>query len=80
MVDHLRAIGRDVGDIAASLTTWDYPILAATMARSVLEEVPASLKLLRTTEAAGLDAAARPDDGARRESSPGNSALPKTCR
>ena len=41
MVEHLRAIGRDIGDIAAIVTTWDYPVLFATLARSVLEEVPA---------------------------------------
>jgi carbamoyltransferase len=51
----LRAMGRDVSDIAAWLTTWDYPTLAGTLARSVLEELPQSLKLLRTTEAAGFD-------------------------
>jgi carbamoyltransferase len=51
----LRSIGRDIGDIDAWLTSWDYPDLAGTIARSVLEEVPQSLKLLRTTEAAGFD-------------------------
>jgi carbamoyltransferase len=51
----LRGMGRDVGDIAAWLTSWDYPALAGTLARSVLEELPQSLKLLRTTEAAGFD-------------------------
>ena len=55
MVATLRGIGRDIGDIDAWLTSWDYPTLAGTMARSVLEEVPQSLKLLRTTEAAGFD-------------------------
>jgi carbamoyltransferase len=45
----LRGIGRDIGDIAAWLTTWDYPTLAGTLVRSVLEEAPQSLKLLRTT-------------------------------
>ena len=48
-------MGRDVGDIDAWLTSWDYPTLAGTLARSVLEELPQSLKLLRTTEAAGFD-------------------------
>ena len=51
----LRGMGRDIGDIDAWLTTWDYPTLAGTLARSVLEELPQSLKLLRTTEAAGFD-------------------------
>ncbi len=55
MVATLRGIGRDIGDIDAWLTSWDYPTLAGTIARSVLEEVPQSLKLLRTTEAAGFD-------------------------
>lgn len=55
MVAALRGMGRDIGDIEAWLTSWDYPTLAGTIARSVLEEVPQSLKLLRTTEAAGFD-------------------------
>src|SRR6266478_7255234 len=55
MVATLRGIGRDIGDIDAWLTSWDYPTLAGTLARSVLEELPQSLRLLRTTEAAGFD-------------------------
>lgn len=55
MVTTLRGMGRDIGDIDAWLTSWDYPTLAGTLARSVLEEVPQSLKLLRATEAAGFD-------------------------
>ncbi|MGH6641221.1 MAG: carbamoyltransferase C-terminal domain-containing protein [Bradyrhizobium sp.] len=55
MVATLRGMGRDIDDIDAWLTSWDYPTLAGTLARSVLEEVPQSLKLLRTTEAAGFD-------------------------
>lgn len=55
VVATLRGMGRDIGDIAAWLTTWDYPTLAGTLARTVLEELPHSLKLLRTTEAAGFD-------------------------
>lgn len=55
MVSALRGIGRDIGDIDAWLTSWDYPTLAGTLARSVLEELPQSLKLLRTTEAAGFE-------------------------
>jgi carbamoyltransferase len=55
MVTTLRGMGRDVGDIFAWLTSWDYPALAGTLARTVLEEAPQSLKLLRTTEAAGFD-------------------------
>src|SRR3954454_10828567 len=30
----LRGLGRDVGDIAAWLTTWDFPVLAATTIRA----------------------------------------------
>ena len=55
MVATLRDMGRDVGDIDAWLTSWDYPTLAGTLARSVLEELPQSIKLVRTTEAAGFD-------------------------
>jgi carbamoyltransferase len=55
MVTALRSMGRDIGDIDAWLTSWDYPTLAGTLARSVLEEMPQSLKLLRTTEAAGFE-------------------------
>jgi carbamoyltransferase len=55
MVAALRGMGRDVGDIFAWLTTWDYTALVGTIARTVLEEMPQSLKLLRTTEAAGFD-------------------------
>ena len=51
----LREMGRDIGDIDAWLTSWDYPTLAGTMARSVIEELPQSFKLVRTTEAAGFD-------------------------
>jgi carbamoyltransferase len=56
MVAALRGMGRDVSDIFAWLTTWDYPALAGTLTRTVLEEAPQSLKLLRTTQAAGFDA------------------------
>jgi carbamoyltransferase len=55
VVATLRGRGSDVGDIDAWLTSWDYPTLAGTLARSVLEELPQSAKLLRTTEAAGFD-------------------------
>ncbi len=55
MVATLRAMGRDIGDIAAWVTTWDYPSLAGSLARSLLEEMPQSLKLLRSTEVTGLD-------------------------
>jgi carbamoyltransferase len=58
MVATLRGMGRDIGDIAAWLTTWDYPTLTGTFARSVLEEAPQGLKLLRltsTTNTAAFD-------------------------
>jgi carbamoyltransferase len=58
MVATLRGMGRDVGDIAAWLTTWDYPTLTATFARAVLEELPQGLRLLRltgTTHTAAFD-------------------------
>jgi carbamoyltransferase len=55
MVAALRGMGRDIGDIFAWLTTWDYPTLAGTIGRSLLEEAPESLKLVRSTEAAGFD-------------------------
>ena len=55
MVAALRGMGRDIGDIFAWLTSWDYPALAGTLFRSVLEEAPQSLKLVRNTEAAGFD-------------------------
>src|ERR1700687_1737641 len=55
MVATLRGLGRDIGDIDAWLTSWDYPDLAGTLVRSVLEEWSRSARLLRTTEAAGFD-------------------------
>src|SRR5258708_1362839 len=60
MVATLRGMGRDIADIFAWLTSWDYPALAGTLARTVLEEAPQGLRLLRTTEAAGFDG--RPPD------------------
>jgi carbamoyltransferase len=48
MVETLRRMGRGIGDIAAFVTTWDYPVLLATIVRTVLEEAPSSLKLLTT--------------------------------
>ncbi len=55
MVAALRGLGRDANDIFAWLTSWDYPALAGTLARSLLEEAPQSLRLARNTEAAGFD-------------------------
>src|SRR3954468_23426338 len=55
MVATLRSMGRDIGDIAAWVTTWDYPTLFGTLVRSMLEEAPQGLKLMRNSEAAGFD-------------------------
>ncbi len=55
MAAFLRGMGRDVTDIFAWLTSWDYPTLAGTMFRSLLEEFPQSLKLARRLEATGFD-------------------------
>ncbi|WP_294934648.1 carbamoyltransferase C-terminal domain-containing protein [Tardiphaga sp.] len=52
----LRTIGRDVGDIDAWLTSWDYPDLIGSLLRSVIEEFPESLKLLRTQNSVSFDA------------------------
>jgi carbamoyltransferase len=55
MVATLQAMGRDITDIDAWLTTWDYPALAGMLVRSVLEEAPQSFKLLRNTVVTGLE-------------------------
>jgi carbamoyltransferase len=55
MVATLRGLGRDIGDIAAWLTTWDYATLTGTFVRTVVEEAPQSLKLLRTTNTSAFD-------------------------
>jgi carbamoyltransferase len=51
----LRARGHDITDIFAWVTGWDYPTLAGTIFRALLEELPQSLRLLRTLEATGFD-------------------------
>jgi carbamoyltransferase len=55
MVETLRQMGRGVDDIAAFVTTWDYPVLLATLVRTVLEEAPASLKLLTMSIGPAID-------------------------
>ncbi|WP_239591462.1 carbamoyltransferase C-terminal domain-containing protein [Mycolicibacterium tusciae] len=55
MVATLRTMGRDVGDIAAFVTTWDYPTFFATLTRTVIEEAPASFRLLGVSNFAGID-------------------------
>jgi len=42
--------------ISAFLATWDYPLFAATVMRTVLEEFPASLSLFRTRDTPVLNA------------------------
>jgi carbamoyltransferase len=54
MVATLHSMGRDLGDIAAFVTTWDYPAFFATLIRSVFEEAPASLRLLGVPSFAGV--------------------------
>jgi carbamoyltransferase len=46
MLGTLRGLGRDAGDIAAVVTTWDYAMAGALALRTLLEEVPQSLHLL----------------------------------
>jgi carbamoyltransferase len=55
MRETLRRIGRDIGDIAAFVTTWDYPALLAMLIRTALEEAPGSLKLLRAPIAPAIN-------------------------
>ncbi|MFO1111313.1 MAG: hypothetical protein U1E61_19235 [Bradyrhizobium sp.] len=43
MLATLRGMGRDIADIDAWLTSWDYFALAGMLARSVFEEAPQSL-------------------------------------
>ena len=63
MVAVLRGMGRDIGDIDAWLTSWDYPTLCGTLFRTLLEEVPSSLRLLRITDPIGVRRPPpRPDD------------------
>lgn len=52
----LRAMGRDIGDVDAWLTSWDYPDLIGTLVRSVVEEFPHSVRLLLTKNAVSFDA------------------------
>ena len=49
-------MGRDIADIDAWLTSWDYPDLVGTLVRSVVEEFPDGLKLLRTKNSVSFDA------------------------
>jgi len=53
----MAGIGIGPERIAAFLATWDYPVFAATVMRTVLEEFPASLSLFRTRETPVMNAA-----------------------
>jgi carbamoyltransferase len=52
----MRRLGIGPERIAAWLATWDYPAFAATIFRTVLEEFPASLSLLRARETPFMNA------------------------
>ncbi len=56
MRETLRAMGRDIIDVDAWLTSWDYPDLLGTLVRSIVEEFPDGLKLLRTKNSVSFDA------------------------
>ena len=55
MIGTLRRMGRDVSDIAAFVTTWDYPALLATVIRTIFEEAPGSFKLLTAPLSVAID-------------------------
>jgi carbamoyltransferase len=55
MMATLRSAGHDIADIDAWLTSWDYPSLAGTLTRSMVEELPQSLNLARVTDASAFD-------------------------
>ena len=55
MVATLRGMGRDIADIDAWLTSWNYFALAGMLARSVFEEAPQSLALLWVADAVAFD-------------------------
>ena len=63
MVATCASMGRDIGDIDAWLTSWDYPTLAGTLARSVLEEAAAKPEVAAHHRSRRLRRPpARPDD------------------
>jgi carbamoyltransferase len=55
MVTTLRGKGRDLADIDAWLTSWDYFALGGMLARSMFEEAPQSLALVRIADATAFD-------------------------
>ena len=80
MVATLRSMGRDVGDIAAFVTTWDYPTFFATLTRTVLEEAPASFNCSVSPISPASTSAAWSRCGAHREFSAGNWDWKNRCR
>ncbi|MGO9357099.1 MAG: carbamoyltransferase C-terminal domain-containing protein [Xanthobacteraceae bacterium] len=55
MEEALRARGRALGDVAAWLTTWDYPALFGTLMASMLDEAPGSFALLNRANTVAVD-------------------------
>src|SRR3981081_2508827 len=55
MVATFRSAGHDIADIDAWRTSWDYPSLAGTLTRSMVEELPQSLNLARVPDASAFD-------------------------
>jgi carbamoyltransferase len=55
MLATLRGMGRDVADIDAWLTSWDYFALAGMLGRTLVEEAPQSLMLARVADATAFD-------------------------
>ena len=55
MVATLQAMDRDIGDIDAWLTSWDYFALAGMLTRTLVEEIPQSLMLARVADATAFD-------------------------
>ncbi len=55
MIETLHQMGRSAADITAFVTTWDYPVLIATMIRTVAEEAPGSFTLLTQPIAPAVD-------------------------
>ena len=81
MVATLRGMGRDIGDIDAWLTTWDYPTLAGTLARSVLEEAAAKPETAAHHGSRRLRRPpARPDDAHAENPRPPARPCPSACR
>ena len=63
MLATLRGMGRDVADIDAWLTSWDYFALAGMLGRTLVEEAPQSLMLARVADAiVDIACAVKPDE------------------